>query len=86
MPYPFRMPEELRAQVNALAKANSRSVNTELVLLLHEALARRNEGSTDQAIGATAGSVPAAAGAVQIDVDHLADAIAERLAAKLQKM
>lgn len=70
IPYPLRMSEELRAQVNALAKANNRSVNTELVLLLQEAISGRQGG----AIGA----------ASEIDVDALADALAERLAAKLK--
>lgn len=71
MPYPFRMPDELRAQVNELAKANSRSVNAELVLLLQEAVTQRKSP-------ACTASSPA------VDVEALADALAPRLAAKLR--
>lgn len=37
-PFPLRMPDELREQIRALAKANNRSLNTEIVLLLQHAL------------------------------------------------
>ena len=40
-PYPLRMPPELRAQLDALAKANTRSLNTEIVLILQQAMDAR---------------------------------------------
>ena len=67
MPYPLRMSEELRKQINALAKANNRSLNTEIVLLLRQALDARASNTAEA-----------------IDIDALAEALAERLAAKLK--
>lgn len=72
MPYSFRMPDDLRAQVNALARANSRSLNAELVLLLHEAVTQRTSAAPTT-------SAPV------VDVEALADALAPRLAAKLRE-
>lgn len=37
-PYPLRMPDELRERIAALAKENNRSLNTEIVLLLQQAI------------------------------------------------
>lgn len=39
-PYPLRMPDDLREQITALAKENNRSLNTEIVMLLQQALQR----------------------------------------------
>ena len=61
------MSEELRKQINALAKANNRSLNTEIVLLLRQALDARASNTAEA-----------------IDIDALAEALAERLAAKLK--
>ena len=66
MPYPLRMPEELREQISALAKANNHSLNTEIILLLQ------------QAIGA---HIAGAAAAVDVDAlaEALAPKLAARL-------
>lgn len=72
MPYSFRMPEDLRAEVIELARANSRSLNAELVVLLHEAVTQRKSLSP-------IGHGPA------VDIEALADALAPRLAAKLRE-
>lgn len=65
-PYPLRMPEDLREQVAALAKAHNHSLNTELVLLLRQATAAQPaEPST------------------QIDMDALAESLANLLVDKL---
>ena len=37
-PFPLRMPEDLREQITALARENNHSLNTEIVLLLQQAL------------------------------------------------
>jgi hypothetical protein len=37
-PYPLRMPPTLREHIDARAKAHNRSLNTEIVLLLQQAL------------------------------------------------
>lgn len=68
-PYPLRMSEELREQITALAKASNRSMNTEIVLLLQEALQERS------------GAVSAIT-ASGIDIDALAEALAAKLEAK----
>jgi plasmid stability protein len=36
--YPLRMPDELRARLEALAKANGRSMNAEIVAILQRAV------------------------------------------------
>lgn len=45
IPYPLRMPDELREQINTLAKVNNRSLNTEIVLLLQQAVDARTSGT-----------------------------------------
>lgn len=77
MPYPLRMSVELRAQVTALAKANNRSVNTELVLLLQEGLSYRQPGAATGRTSAPEGHVPG------IDVAALAAELAPQLAPML---
>jgi len=62
------MPAELRAQIDARAKANNRSLNTELVLLLQMAM----DGRPIAALG--------------VDVDALAEALAPKLAARLNEV
>lgn len=37
-PFPLRMPEDLREEIAALAKANNHSLNTQIVLLLQMAI------------------------------------------------
>jgi hypothetical protein len=66
--YVLRMPEGMRDKITELAKANNRSMNAEMVLMLQ------------QAIDARAAAVAPAG----IDVDALAEAIAERVAARLR--
>jgi hypothetical protein len=46
-PYPLRMPEELRARLEDLAKSNRRSLQAEIVALLEEALDARSSGKGD---------------------------------------
>lgn len=72
-PFPLRMPEELREQISALAKANNRSLNTEIVLLLQQALGGH---PTKTASPATV--------AQGTEVKTLAEEIAEIVAAKLR--
>lgn len=72
-PFPLRMPDELREQIHALAKANNRSLNTEIVLLLQQAL--------DGHLTKTASLATAAQGT---EVKNLAEEIAEIVAAKLR--
>lgn len=67
IPYPLRMPEELRDQLTVRARANGRSLNAEILGILQEAV-----GGVGH---------PLAGG---LDVDALADAIADRVSARLQ--
>lgn len=64
--YVLRMPDGMRNKLAELAKANNRSMNAEIVLMLQQAIDAR------------------ASGTPTIDLDALADALASRLAAKLQ--
>lgn len=65
--YVLRMPDGMRDRITELAKANNRSMNAEIVLILQQALDARGTG--------------AGAG---FDVAALADAIADRVAARLK--
>lgn len=65
--YVLRMPDGMRDRITELAKANGRSMNAEIVLILQQALDARAANVGDS-----------------IDVDALAEALAERLAAKLK--
>ena len=67
--YVLRMPDGMRDKITELAKANNRSMNAEIVLILQQAL-----DSPKSSTGAGA----------SIDVEALADALAERLAVKLK--
>ena len=67
--YVLRMPDGMRDKIMEMAKANGRSMNAEIVLILQQAIDGR-------AIGIAGG----------IDVDTLADAIAERVAGKLKAL
>lgn len=46
-PYPIRLPKELREKLEAVAKANGRSLNAEMLLRL-EASLREEEGNTEK--------------------------------------
>jgi hypothetical protein len=72
-PFPLRMPEELREQIQALAKANNRSLNTEIVLLLQQALGGHATKTASLAIDVQGA-----------EVKTLAEEIAEIVAAKLR--
>jgi hypothetical protein len=63
------MSEELRAQITVLAKASNRSMNTEIVLLLQEALQGRSRAFSTVPDGG-------------IDIDALAEALAVKLEAR----
>jgi len=65
--YVLRMPDGMRDKLAALAKANNRSMNAEIVGLLQQ-------GMDAQIQGASPG----------IDIETLADAIADRVAARLK--
>ena len=65
--YVLRMPDGMRDRITELAKANNRSMNAEIVLILQQALDARGTG----------------AGA-DLNVAALADAIADRVAARLK--
>lgn len=67
MPYPVRMPEQLRERLNERAKLHNRSLHAEIVGILQRAVDADPE-------------VPAVPG---LNVDALADTIADRVAAKL---
>lgn len=64
--YVLRMPDGMRDKLAELAKANNRSMNAEIVLILQQAIEARVQPPTG------------------IDVDALADTIAERVAARLK--
>jgi len=64
--YVLRMPDGMRDKLAALAKANNRSMNAEVIELLQQAM----EARTSAAPG--------------INVNALADTIADRVAAKLK--
>jgi len=64
--YILRMPDGMRDKLAALAKANNRSMNAEMIELLQQAM----EARTCTAPG--------------MDVNALADTIADRVAAKLK--
>lgn len=66
VPYPLRMPDELRDQLTENARIHGRSLNAEILGILQEAVSERRQ--------------PIAA----LDVDALADALAERLAVRLK--
>lgn len=40
-PYPLRMPDDLRARLTEIAKANGRSLNAEIVAMLQHAVENR---------------------------------------------
>jgi hypothetical protein len=46
-PYPLRMPEELRARLEDIARNNRRSLQAEIIALLEEALSARSSGKGD---------------------------------------
>jgi hypothetical protein len=73
-PFPLRMPDELREQIHALAKANNRSLNTEIVLLLQQALDGRITKETGFAL-----AVPGH------EVRTFAEEVAAIVAAKLRE-
>lgn len=66
VPYPLRMPDELRDQLTESARVHGRSLNAEILWILQEAVGERRQ--------------PVA----NMDVDGLAEAIAERVAARLR--
>lgn len=49
-PFGLRMPLELRTQVEAAAKANGRSLNSEILARLQESFESRKEGDTLQRV------------------------------------
>jgi non-homologous end joining protein Ku len=66
--YVLRLPDGMRDKIAKLAKTNNRSMNSEMVLMLQQAIDAR-----------AAGVAPAG-----IDVDAFAEAIADRVVTKLQ--
>lgn len=66
IPYPLRMPDELRDQLSERARASGRSLNAEIIGILQDAVSSRPQVLAE------------------LDVDALADAIADRVAAKLK--
>lgn len=66
IPYPLRMPEELRDRLTERSRASGRSLNAEIIGILQDAV-------SGQPLG------PAG-----FNVDTLAEAIADRVAAKLK--
>ena len=66
VPYPLRMPDELRDLLTERARASGRSLNAEIIGILQDAVSGRQQ--------------PLAG----LDVDALADAVADRVAAKLR--
>lgn len=66
IPYPLRMPDELRDLLAERARASGRSLNAEIIGILQDAVS----GGRQPPVG--------------LDVATLADAIAERVAAKLR--
>jgi hypothetical protein len=68
-PYPLRMPEELRDRLTELSRASGRSLNAEIIGILQDAV----------------GTAPTATGMLSVDVDTLAEAIASKLAKKLNQ-
>jgi len=65
IPYPLRMPEELRDQLTERARINGRSLNAEILGILQVAMSGPIEP-------------------IGIDVDALANTIADRVAANLR--
>lgn len=68
-PYPLRMPEELRDRLTELSRASGRSLNAEIIGILQDAV----------------GNAPTATGMLPVDVDALAEAIASKVAKKLNQ-
>lgn len=66
--YVLRMPDGMRDKITEMAKANGRSMNAEIVLILQQALDGRSTNPSGS-----------------IDVDALANAIADRVAARLKE-
>lgn len=66
--YVLRMPDGMRDKITKLAKANGRSMNAEIVLILQEAIEGRSTRTN-----------------TNIDVEALADALAERLETRLKR-
>ena len=66
VPYPLRMPDELRDQLAESARVHGRSLNAEILGILQEAVGERRQPVSN------------------MDVDALAEAIAERVAARLR--
>jgi hypothetical protein len=68
--YVLRMPDGMRDKITERAKANNRSMNAEIVLMLQQAM---------DMSGGTPPPSPA------VDVDALAEALAPKLVAKLKE-
>jgi plasmid stability protein len=66
IPYPLRMPDELRDLLTERARASGRSLNAEIIGILQDAVSERQQALA------------------RLDVDALADAVADRVAAKLK--
>lgn len=71
--YIVRLPDGMRDKITELAKANNRSMNAEIVLMLQQAMDAR-------VLGAMVGH----ASSPVVDMDALADAIADRVAERLK--
>lgn len=65
IPYPLRMPEELRDRLAENARVHGRSLNAEILWILQDAVEARQQ-------------LPG-----HLDVDALAEAIADRISTKL---
>ena len=72
VPYPLRMPEELREYLTAQAKQHNRSLHAEIIGILQGAM-----GKAEPAVEAAAGPTPV------VDVDALAEALTPKLAEEI---
>ena len=76
--YPLRMPQELREQLTAVAKANNRSMNAEIVARLQESLTLKLDGTW-----VLDGSKKLEPAPSPYQSDDWAEKVAEKLVAKL---
>lgn len=86
--YVLRMPDGMRDKITALAKANNRSMNAEMVLMLQQAIDARANAvpgvDVDALAEAVALRVAKGDSRSSAIVEALAEALAPKLAAKLK--
>lgn len=73
IPYPLRIPEELRKLLTERARTHNRSLNAEILGILQDAMDAQSSGSNIDVERLAEGLA-----------DRLADSLAERIAAKLK--